>query len=385
MNTQVTNQILQCPGFHIDWITGAVTPVTTLSELSSREEVFDEDGHESEILLPQEKILKADWDAFRTEITEKVGKGSARYLAAVDAIAGEGDDTLLTDWCENDIHDLEDELFEAGEVFSWSPVETASGVATKDTHEGAKLIDHLESLLMAEHPNLRLKTPGKYNPDGERKILIRTRPGEGGWEPAELKDGKRAMKQWAAAGLEYPFTEARVQSLQEELRDQISVRVEGTEGAERSAVTAGMGLARSMHHQMEALARKLELLRPLVRETNLKEGRDRLAALLNDLEAAESTRHIKIRRDIVALVLKTIQADADLESEGQQFAAVLRPIELHIGLEESELAKDNERLATAVAGARKLQSLLNDDATGQEVRQVVAKALDRAEQDTRAA
>lgn len=69
-----------------------------------------------------------------------------------------------------------------------------------------ELSPYLEALLESNHPHVRLKSTGKFNPEGKRIILlyVNSRAGEHGWEPAALEESDTSLYQWEAAGIPYP-------------------------------------------------------------------------------------------------------------------------------------------------------------------------------------
>lgn len=75
-----------------------------------------------------------------------------------------------------------------------------------ESDQWGELSPYLEQMLAEHHPQVRLKSAGKYNPDQKRIILLHVRPwtGEGGWEPAVLDESDDACRQWHSAGLTYP-------------------------------------------------------------------------------------------------------------------------------------------------------------------------------------
>lgn len=125
-------------------------------------------------------------------------------------------------------------LQEIGELSPWTRDEELAQIASKieslASSEGVLLFDalkvledrrdelrdnsenwgtlspYLEGLLESKHPSVRLKSTGKFNPEGKRIILLYVNPraGEHGWEPAALEESDTSLIQWEAAGIPYP-------------------------------------------------------------------------------------------------------------------------------------------------------------------------------------
>lgn len=99
--------------------------------------------------------------------------------------------SLVSDYCILDVHEA---------------LGAARDRLRYESDQWGDLSPYLEKMLAESHPQVRLKSAGKYNPDQKRVILLHVRPwaGEGGWEPAVLDESDDACRQWRSAGLTYP-------------------------------------------------------------------------------------------------------------------------------------------------------------------------------------
>ena len=270
------------------------------------------------------------------------------------------------------------------EVFS-SLKEKQGGFQSKDDQWGG-LTPYLEQLLAEEHPNIRLKTAGKYNPDGRRIILIRTRPGDGGWEPAAIDDGKKAWNQWRSAGLEYPFADSREGERSRDVLSEIETRIDSQAVISgRSTVTEALSQYRKLIRKIEKAQEEVNQLVPVIRENNLEEAEIKVREYRNAMqEDIPVTGALKARKALIETVLKAISADNQIDTENPDylpFARIASMIELGIGRssDRHEVEKDDKALCEAAGFSRVLLSQLREDRIGNELRPVLERALILAE------
>jgi len=272
----------------------------------------------------------------------------------------------------------------AEEVFKSLREKQASFQLNDD--QWGNLTPYLEQLLTEEHPNIRLKTAGKYNPEGRRIILIRTRPGDGGWEPAAIDDGKKAWNQWRSAGLEYPFADSREGERSRDVLTEIETRIDSQAVISgRSTVTEALSQYRKLIRKIEMAQEEVDQLVPVIRENNLEEAEIKVREYRNAMqEDIPVTGALKARKALIETVLKAISADNQIDTENPDylpFARIASMIELGIGRssDRHEVEKDDKALCEAAGFSRVLLSQLREDRIGNELRPVLERALILAE------
>ncbi|RCV93854.1 hypothetical protein DU506_01470 [Vreelandella rituensis] len=240
---------------------------------------------------------------------------------------------------------------------------------------------HLEALLDQGHPNVRLKSAGKYNPSAKRTLLVRTRPGDGGWEPAIIQDNEGARQQWKKAGLDYPFASRSRGDLDPDVGEMQHYIESRVRQAGRSSVTEGLAFKRHLEKKIAAATAQLQALKPVIREENLYETEMLAREYRNVLEGSPSeTARLKIRRALIELVLKAISTDAEIgtaDLEYLAFARISRLVELDIGryTDPASIERDHAILVEAANDARDLVGYLCDDDIGQELSLIIGRAL----------
>lgn len=324
---------------------------------------------------PEHSALGMELDGQGLGLSENVIIDAYTPSARLSSLAAEAEKALGS--LAVSAAELEEALAEKQETFQ------------QNDDQWGEMTPHLEALLAEGHPNIRLKTAGKYNPDGRRIILIRTRAGDGGWEPAAIDEGEKASEQWRKAGLDYPFQEQRGNQRARDVLSNIEKRLEShASSSGRSTVTEALAQHRKLTRQLEETQEAIKQLVPVIRENNLEESeiqvREYRDALQHDPSA---TGALKIRKALIDLVLKAISADNQVDTQHPDylpFARTASLIELGIGRSDSkgDIEKDADRLVQAAGIARALLSHLHDDSTGRELRPVLERALTMAEGDT---
>lgn len=245
---------------------------------------------------------------------------------------------------------------------------------------------YLEELLAKNHPNIRLKTAGKYNPDGRRIILIRTRPGDGGWEPAAIEEGKKAFIQWQKAGLDYPFAEKAEENYADNILAEIESRIEiSAESSGRSSVNEALAQYRKLVKQLKKTQEALEKIVPLIREKNLEEAEEKVRECRNAISnTLPDQEKLKVRKALVEVALKSVAADRQVDTDNPvylPFAKILSMIELGIGKspDKEAVEKDSATITQAAGFARALLNHLESDQVGEQLRLILDRGLTIAE------
>ena len=223
------------------------------------------------------------------------------------------------------------------------------------------LSPYLEELIAAEHPNVRLKTPGKYNAEGRHKVLLRTHPGEGGWKPASAIPSRDAEKIWKAAGLDYP------KNLKGATDDQLA---QHAGRYENESLSFAVSRRRRLRLKIQDIQLELEALTPVIRKENLEDTQRRLPEIAEVYHQAEAVvDELKAQKHMIEACLSAISADQEVDPHDPEFRIFSRAfnlIERDIGRFNTaeSVTKDQERIAQAAAITRSLIASLPNDSVG---------------------
>lgn len=234
------------------------------------------------------------------------------------------------------------------------------------------LSPYLEELLAAEHPHVRLKTPGKYNAEGRHKVLLRTHPGEGGWSPAIVIPSRHAEKMWKAAGLEYP------KNLKGDTEDQIA---QHADRYEQASLSYAISRRRRLRQQIHDIHLELEAITPVIRKENLEEVQRRLPELVTVTHQAESeTEALKAKMHVIEACLTALSVDQEVDAhtpEFQIFSRAFNIIERDIGRNDSKeaLKNDHERIEQAMTITRSLITSLPNDSVGAPLKSALSEYI----------
>lgn len=241
----------------------------------------------------------------------------------------------------------------------------------RDDDWGA-LSPYLEELLHQEHPNVRLKPEGKYNPDNRHKVLIRLYVGDGGWRPAEVIPSLKAEEQWALAGIPYPSALKRRTSDSEDRT---------TEKVRDKSLGEAVSRRRYLKMKISEMQSELDELTRVIREDNRLMAKHRLPELAKAaLDESDTNKRNRLLKALIETTLNIIAIDQEIHPEAPEFMIfghAYNAIERDIGRDTSPAGQkaDQDRLAEAAQITATLIAALPESSDLSDIKDYLSQPL----------